>query len=202
MRKNPVLLYFTSNLNIIVTLITVVLILNALLFGEGDMRTILSLGFLAIYFAITLVLLLARFSMRDETDTRTEEYAAQIEDKIQYYIQIRDRISGFDIEDEEVKKQTDHFVQVSGDYIDRCSALAEYSPQANRRMEEVHELLHGFVDRVGMTSSGDEAEKDFVDYKIRTLNAIRDASNFIKGKMQGSTIALTHDEKMELMDEQ
>jgi hypothetical protein len=202
--RHLIVLYFKSNLNLVILLVSAVLILCVLIFGEGIQRIVLSIGFLGLYLLISIIIFFTRSGAKEIVNEREKDRITKIKEKLNFYRQIRDRISFLRINDQDVKQAIDLFLIVSGDYINKCGELANYSPQANRRLEEVLDVCQVYLERLDQSALSERFNadnKEFRDYKERTIAAIKDASSFIKDKLQGEIIGLTPEERMEIIEE-
>jgi hypothetical protein len=202
--KNLVFLYLKSNLNLVLMLVSAVLVFNILIFGRGLERLVLALGSVALYLVVSVILFFTKQGAKEIVNEQEKDRLIKVKEKILYYKQIRDRISFLRIGDEDVRSVIDFFLITIGNYLNKCSEVSSYSPQANRRIEEVLEVCQVYLEKLDQSSLDTRYKtenKEFLDYKERTVNIVKDASSFIKEKMVGELIGLTQEEKVEIIEE-
>ena len=202
--RNPIFLYFKSNLNLVILLVSAVLILNVLIFGIGILRFVLSIGFLILYLVVSAIIFFTRSGAKEIVHEKEKDRITKVKEKLIFYKQIRDRIAFLRINDQDVKQAIDYFLIVSGDYIGKCGELCTYSPQANIRMEEVLDLIQIYLEKLDQSALSERfnvEEKEFKDYKERTISAVKEAASFIKAKLQDEIIGLTPEERTEIIEE-
>jgi hypothetical protein len=202
--KSLLALYFRSNLNLIMILVSGVLILNVLIFGVGLERLLLTLVILACYMAAFAFFFFSRQGAKQIVSEREKERLSKVKEKILYYKQLRDRISFLRIADDDVRNAVEYFLISLGNYLNRCSELSNYSPQANKRTEEVLEVCQIYLEKLDETSIDGHfkvGSKEFTDFKERTINFIKDSGGFIKEKMNDELVGLTQEEKIEVIEE-
>jgi hypothetical protein len=203
-RRNPIFIYLKTNLNLVLMLVSAVLVLNALIFGSGMTRVVLACGITLLYFVISAILFLSGRGAKEIVSEMEKERLTKVKEKIIHYKQLRDRISFLRIQDGEVRNATDYFLITIGNYLNKCSEVSSYSPQANARIEDVLETCQAYLERLDQASLEARyktGEKEFLDYKERTINIIKDASAFIKDRTATELDGLTQEEKVEIIED-
>jgi hypothetical protein len=205
--KKPFLLYLRSRLNITVSIVAAAAFLLFLLFF-GPWGKIAAPAVLFVYLIATALLFFSRKGASEVVAESEEDRLNAISAKIDGYSRIRDRIAVLRIGDEGVRKAVEHFLLVSGDYIQKCRGLSSYSPQANERIERALEICQVFLGeadessterRYGTAARGaDETSEDFA---ARSIEAMGECAAVIKDRavrdLEGSSGA----ERLAIMKE-
>jgi Ca2+/Na+ antiporter len=205
MTKNTILLYGRSTLNIIISIVTVLLIVVATLFLHGFLKALVSLGIFLVYIVVTLVILLSKKGAREILEEYEENRGHTIDKVMTQYREIRDRIAFLRIGDKDISKALDYFLLVSGNYLNKCSELETYSPEANRNVEEVLEVCQLYLEEYDETLTEKhfnvEDTDPFTGYKERTIKAILQGAENIKMKMKKDFTTVTREEQLEIIEE-
>ncbi|MBE3064365.1 MAG: hypothetical protein IMZ69_05035 [Spirochaetes bacterium] len=205
--KKPFLLYLRSRLNITVSIVAAAAFLLFLLFF-GPWGKIAAPAVLFVYLIATALLFFSRKGASEVVAESEEDRLNAISAKIDGYLRIRDRIAVLRIGDEGVRKAVEHFLLVSGDYIQKCRELSSYSPAANERIERALEICQVFLGeadessterRYGTAARGaDETPEDFA---ARSIEAMGECATVIKERavrdLEGSSGA----ERLAIMKE-
>jgi hypothetical protein len=202
--KSILIIYLKSNLNLVLMLVTLALLIITVIFGTGIERAYLSLGVLVLYAIVTTIIFFSKRGAKEIVGEQEKERIAKLKEKILYYKQMRDRISFLRIGDKDVKNTLDYFLVTVGNCLNKCSEVSSYSPEANRRIEEILDICQVYLEKLDQSSLDVRykmEDKEFADYKERTIASINDASNSIKNKITGELIGLTPEEKMEIIEE-
>ena len=205
--KKPFLLYLRSRLNITVSIVAGAAFLVFLLFF-GAWGKIAAVAVLAVYLIATALLFFSRKGASEVVAESEEDRLKAIRAKIDGYSGIRDRIAVLRIGDEGMRAAVEHFLLISGDYIQKCRQLASYSPQANERIEralEVCQVFLGEMDessterRYGTAARGaDETPEDFA---ARSVEAIGECAAVIKDRAVRDLEGLSGAERLAIMKE-
>ncbi len=202
--KSLVALYIRSNLNLILMLVSGVLVLCVVIFGTGFQRILFSLAISACYLVVSVFFFFSRQGAKQIISEREKERLTRVKEKILYYKQLRDRISFLRIADEDVRNAIEYFLISLGNYLNKCSEVSSYSPQANKRVEEVLEVCQIYLEKLDQSSIDEHfkvGSKEFADFKERTISVIRDSAGFVKEKMEGELVGLTQEEKIEIIED-
>lgn len=204
-KKSPILLYGRSTLNIILSLATVLLIVGSTLFSHGVCKVVLPLGFFLLYIGTTIGILLSKKGAKEILVEREEDRVQKVNKIITQYREMRDRISFLRIGDDDIRKAIEYFLLVSGNYFNKCRECISYSPEANRKVEEILELCQIYLeeyDELLTEEKYDANDKDqFNQYKERIIKAIREAAEVIKVKIKNDFSGLTREEKLEIIEQ-
>lgn len=205
--KKPFLLYLRSRLNITVSIVAAAALLMFLLFF-GPWGKVASLAVLFVYLIATALLFFSRKGASEVVAESEEDRLKAIRAKIDGYSRIRDRIAVLRIGDEGMRKAVEHFLLVSGDYIQKCRALSSYSPQANERVERALEICQVFLGemdessterRYGTAARGvDETPEDFA---ARSIEAMGECAAVIKDRAVRDLEGLSGAERLAIMKE-
>jgi hypothetical protein len=204
-KKNLIFLYGRSNLNIILSLSTVVLIVCSILFFNGILRILMPLVIFSLYILVSIIILLGKKGAKEIISEEQEDRLNKVDRVITRYRDIRDRIAFLRIGDVEVSKALQYFLLVSGTYLNKCRELTLYSPAANQKISEVLEVcqiyLEEYDERLTEKRYGVKDTDNFKDYTARTVKAIKNAGECINEKLETDLAGLTQKEKMEIIEE-
>jgi hypothetical protein len=204
-KKNLILLYGRSNLNIVISLGTVALIVGSILIFNGILRILLPLVIFSLYILVSVMILLGKKGAKEILEEEEEDRLNKVEGVITRYRDMRDRIAFLRFGNEEVNKALEYFLLISGTYLNKCREIALYSPEANRKIEEVLEVcqiyLEEYDERLTEKRYGVKDKDHFTEYTARTVQAIRSAGDRIKERLETDLVGLTQKEKMEIIEE-
>jgi len=205
--KKPFLLYLRSRLNITVSIVAAAAVL-LFLFFFGPWGKIAALAVLAVYLIATALLFFSRRGASEVVAESEEDRLKAVRAKIDGYSRIRDKIAVLRIGDEGMRKATELFLLVSGDYLQKCQELSSYSPQANERIEralEVCQVFLGEMDessterRYGTAARGaDETPEIFA---ARSIEALGECAAVIKDRSVRDFEGLSGAERLAIMKE-
>ncbi|MBN2444238.1 MAG: hypothetical protein JXJ04_22950 [Spirochaetales bacterium] len=204
-KKNTILLYGRSTLNLIISIITVGLIASSMLLFKDAFRIIVPVVIFFSYLVITIKILSSKHGAKEILIEQEEDRINKVNKIITQYREMRDRIAFLRIGDEEVKKAINFFLLISGNYFNKCKELLTYSPEANRKIEEILELcqiyLEEYDEEITEIKFNMEDDDRVEQYKERTVKAIFDAAEIIKNKMKDDFSGITRSEKFEIIEE-
>lgn len=204
-KKNPILFYGRSTLNIVLSLLTIFLIIGSTLLFQGILKVIIPVGIFILYITTTIVILFSKKGAKEILNEQEEDRVKKMNKVITKYREMRDRIAFLRIGDDAVQNMVEYFLLVSGNYFNKCRELVSYSPEANRKIEQVMELcqiyLEEYDERLTEKRYGVKDKDHFDKYKQRTITAIQEAADCIKEKTENDLSDLTRQEKLEIIEE-
>ncbi|MBN2536622.1 MAG: hypothetical protein JXB88_27310 [Spirochaetales bacterium] len=204
-KSNPILYYGRSTLNIVLSLFTISLIIGSTLLFKGILKVIVPVGIFILYITATVIILFSKQGAKEILSEQEEDRVKKVNRVITRYREMRDRIAFLRIGDDEMRKAVEYFLLVSGNYFNKCRELLSYSPEANRKIEQVLEIcqiyLEEYDDRLTEKRYGVKDKDHFDAYQQRTIKAIQDAADSIKKKMANDLSDLTREEKLEIIEE-
>lgn len=203
--KNPITLYFRSNLNISLLVITVLLSVFAVYVLADFLKIIVPLSIVFFYLAISVYFISSKRGVKEIIRENEEDRLHELEETITEYNDIRDTVSYLRINDKDIRKSIEYFLLVSGNYLNKCRELKTYSPEANNEIEEVLKICQIYLEELDETATeeqyGIRDNEDFTDYKKRTIASISNACNIIKDKTSTELSGLTRKEQMDIIEE-
>ncbi|MBN1699607.1 MAG: hypothetical protein JW881_18955 [Spirochaetales bacterium] len=204
-KKNLLLLYARSNLNIVLSLSTVVLIVVSISVFTGLLRIFMPLIIFFFYIFISFFILLGRRGAQEILSEADEDRRRHVGKVITRYREMRDRISFLRIGNEEIGKTLEYFLLVSGNYLNKCRELSTYSPQANAKIEEVLGVCQNYLEEYDQQLTGKrygiEDNDNLDEYTAKTVDIIRKAGECIEENIEEELVGLTRKEKMEIIEE-
>jgi hypothetical protein len=197
-------LYLKSRLNITLASVTGGAILLCLLFAPASFALVAPLALL-LYVVATAVLL---FSGRGASAVSVGEEAERrrrIMARVERFRELRERIGRLRIGDPEMRQAIEYFLLVSGEYLEGCAELVTYSPECNRRIEEVQEVVQIYLKELDESSTERRFQvrdpHDFADYRERTISGIKERALFIKQKALEAFDRLSPEEQLRILEE-
>lgn len=204
-RKNLILFYGRSTLNIVLSLLTITLIIGSTLLFQGLLKVIVPVGIFIFYIVVTIVILFSKQGAKEILNEQEEDRVKKVNKVITQYREMRDRIAFLRIGDNEIQKAVEYFLLVSGNYFNKCRELVSYSPETNRTIEQVLEIcqiyLEEYDERLTEKKYGVKDKDHFDKYKQRTITAIQNAADSIKTKIENDLSDLSRKEKLEIIEE-
>jgi hypothetical protein len=197
-------LYLKSPLNLALAGAAGGLLLLTLLFAPAALPLAAPLVAIA-YAGLTAALFLSRRGAQAVAAEAEEERRRRILERIGRFRELRERIAYLRIGEEEMRKAVEHFLLVSGEYLDRAAELAVYSPPCNQAIEEVLEIVQIYLKELDESATerryAVRDPRDFADYQERTLAAVRERARLIKEKAVEFFDELTPEERMRVLEE-
>jgi len=204
-KKNLILFYSRSTLNIILSVTTIILIAGSTLLLEGLFKALIPICLFILYIITTIIILTSRYGAKGILNEQEEDRVKKVKKIITQYREMRDRISFLRIGDEDLHKSIEYFLLVSGQYFNKCREVVSYSPEANRKIEEVLQVcqiyLEEYDERLIEKKYNVEDDENFMEYNERAINTIKDAAEIIKKKIKNDFSDLTSKEKFEIIEE-
>jgi len=203
--KNPIILYFRSNLNISILVVSALFCILFYIILPDMLRIIVPASIIFLYLAVSIYFISTKSGVKEIIKENEEERLHKVEEIIKDYIDIRDTISYLRINDGDIRKVIEYFLLVSGNYLNKCKELNTYSPESNNQIQEALKICQIYLEELDETVTeeqyGIKDSEDFSDYKKRTINSITACSNTIKAKTQTELSGLTRSEQMEIIEE-
>ncbi len=202
--KRPFLLYLRSRLNLWVSAVAAALIvLSGLLLGPWALAGVLVV--IAGYAVATLLLFFSRKGAEQIVGETEQARKKKVQEKIRTYADLRERISYLRFADPQVQKAVEYFLLVSGSYIDTCRELELYSPQANKRMEDVLDICQAYLGELDESSSekryGVQDGESMEDFHRRSVEAIKDAAADIKQRTTDDLQGVSREDTLAIIEE-
>jgi hypothetical protein len=205
--KKPFLLYLRSRLNITVSIVAGAAFLIFLIFF-GSWGVIAAPATLIVYIVATALLFFSRKGASEVVAEDEEDRVKAIHAKIDRYSGIRDRIAVLRIGDEGMRTAVEHFLLISGGYIQKCRELASYSPQANERIERALEVCQVFLGEADESSTerryataGRGADETPESFAARSIEAMGECAAVIKDLAVRDLEGLSGAERLAIMKE-
>jgi hypothetical protein len=163
------------------------------------------MGLFILYIVVTFIILSTKKGAKEIMNEQEEDRIKKINKIITRYREMRDRIAFLRIGDIDIRKAVEYFLLVSGNYFNKCREVVSYSPQVNRKIEEVLEIcqiyLEEYDERLTESKYNVEDTDNFDSYKQRTITAIQNAADDIKKKIANDLSGLSREEKLEIIEE-
>jgi hypothetical protein len=181
------------------------MIIGSTLLFQGLLKVVVPVGIFILYITTTFFILFSKRGAKEILNEQEEDRVKKISKVITRYREMRDRIAFLRVGDNEVRKAVEYFLLVSGNYFNKCRERVSYSPEANRKIEQVLELcqiyLEEYDERLTEKRYGVKDKDHFDSYKKRTITAIQDAADDIKKKIENDLSDLSREEKLEIIEE-
>ena len=107
--KNPITLYFRSNLNISLLVITVLLSVFAVYVLADFLKIIVPLSIVFFYLAISVYFISSKRGVKEIIKENEEDRLHELEETITEYNDIRDTVSYLRINDKDIRKSIEYF---------------------------------------------------------------------------------------------
>ena len=151
------------------------------------------------------LLLLSGRGARAVVDEAEEERAKRVLARLDHFRELRDRLSYLRIGDEEVRRAVEHFLLVSGEYLERCNELVAYAPACNQAIEEALEIVQVYQQGLDGAATGRRYAVDdpraFAEYEERTIAALRERTRLVQEKAVEFFDELTPEERLRVLEE-
>jgi hypothetical protein len=202
--KRPFVAYLRSRLNLWVAAAAAVLIVIAgLALGPWALAGVLVA--VAAYGVVTLLLFFSRRGAEQIVGESEQARLRKVREKIDTYARLRERISVLRIGDTDMAKAVEYFLLVSGAYVEACRGRELYSPQANKRMEDVQEICQVFLGEMDESSTdrryGVKDGESFEEMRRRSLEAVMEAAADIKGRITEDIEGLSREDRLAIIEE-
>jgi hypothetical protein len=203
--KNPLVLYFRSNLNITLLLISGILSALSLIIITGLIKFFITGIIVFLYLTVSVYFISTKRGIKEIIKENQEDRLKETEVTIQEYIEMRNTVSYLRINDKDIREAIEYFLLVSGNYLNKCRELKTYSPEANSRIQEVLKICQIYLEELDETVTeekyGIRENEDFSDYKKRTTESIKKCCHIIKNSESTELTGLTRKEQMEIIEE-
>jgi hypothetical protein len=202
--KRPFLLYLRSRLNLWVAAAAALLIvISGLLLGPWALGGVVVVA--AAYAVTTLLLFFSRRGAEQIVGETDQARRKKTREKIDSYARLRDRVSYLRIGDPEMRKAVEYFLLVSGTYIEKCRELDLYSPQANKRMEDVLEICQAYLGELDESSSerryGVKDGESMEEFGRRSVSDIKEAAADIKTRITEDLEGVSREDRLAIIEE-
>ena len=202
--KRPFLLFLRSRLFLRLTAAFTAAVLIAFAvfrqYGSGA-----ALLLLAAYAIVTVFLFFSRKGAEQIVGESERDRLKEINARIDAAAAVREKIAFLRIGDEAMRKAIEHFLLVSGSYIEKCRELETYSPNANKRIQDVLDVCQVFLG--GMDDSSTEKRygvddgESFPEVQSRTLEAVTLAAVDVKNAMTTDLLGVTRTDTLSILEE-
>jgi hypothetical protein len=202
--KRPFVAYLRSRLNLWIAGAAVLLIvLSGLALGPWALAGVLVV--LAGYAVVTLLLFFSGRGAREIVEEGDEARRKKVREKIAAAAALRERISVLRIADPAMAKAIEYFLLVSGTYIDACRERDLYSPQANKRMEDVREICQVFLGEMDEGATGGrygvQDGESPEEMRRRSVEAVMEASADVKGRITEDLEGVSREDRLAIIEE-
>jgi hypothetical protein len=202
--KRPFRVYLRSRLNLWISAAAAALIIIAgLTLGPWALGG--ALIAVAAYAVVTLLLFFSRRGAETIVGEGEQARKKKIAEKIAAYTGLRDRVSFLRVGDPDMLKAVEYFLLVSGSYLEKCRELGLYSPQANKRMDDVLEICQAYLGELDEDSSdrryGVQDGESIEEFKRRTLEGITEASADIKKCQTEELEGVSRQDRLAIIEE-
>ncbi len=202
--KRPFLLYLRSRLNLWVAgAAALLIVISGLFLGPWALGGVLVAA--AAYAVATLLLFFSRRGAEQIVGETEQARRKKIREKIGACAQLRDRVSYLRIGDPEMQKAVEYFLLVSGSYLEKCRELDLYSPQANKRMEDVLEICQGYLGELDESSSekryGVQDGESMEEFGRRSVDAIKEAAADIRDRITEDLEGVSREDRLAIIEE-
>ncbi len=202
--KRPFRLYLRSRLNLWVAGAAALLIVIAgLVLGPWALGGVIVV--IAAYAVATLLLFFSRRGAEQIVGETEQARKKKIFEKIDSYARLRDRVSYLRIGSPEMQKAVEYFLLVSGTYIEKCRELGLYSPQANKRMQDVLEICQAYLGELDESSSekryGVKDGESMEDFGRRAVEDITQAATDIKSRITEDLEGVSREDRLTIIEE-
>jgi len=202
--KNAIRYYLRSTPNKIVTALALLALAAGVLLFSHVLLPI-ALITVSAWCLVTILALFTKAGVRGIVAEREEERAESTRQKIQSADETRDRIAYLRIGDEGVRKALEYFLVVSGEYLQKCRELSQFSPAANEKISQVLEICQIYLKDLDESSTEKryeiEEDPNIENSADRTARLIREYALEIKKRSIDDFPDITLEEKMEILEE-
>jgi len=202
--KRPFLLFLRSRLFLRLTAAFTAAVLIAFAvfrqYGSGA-----ALLLLAAYAIVTVFLFFSRKGAEQIVGESERDRLKEINARIDAAAAVREKIAFLRIGDEAMRKAIEHFLLVSGSYIEKCRELETYSPNANKRIQDVLDVCQVFLGGLDDSSTekryGVDDGESFPEVQSRTLEAVTLAAVDVKNAMTTDLLGVTRTDTLSILEE-
>ena len=160
---------------------------------------------LVLYAIVAALLLLSGRGAQAVVDEAEEERRRRVLERLDQVRGLRDRLSFLRLGDEEVRRAVEHFLLVSGEYLERCNELVSYAPPCNQAIAEALEIVQAY--QQGLDGAATERRyavddpRAFAEYRERTVAALRERARLVQEKSLEFFDELTPEERLRVLEE-
>jgi hypothetical protein len=202
--KRPILLYLRSRLFLGLTAAFAAAVLIAFAvfrqYGSG-----VALLLLAAYAVAAIFLFFSHKGAEQIVGESERDRLLAINARIDAAAAAREKIAVLRIGDEAMRKAVEHFLLVSGSYIEKCRELETYSPNANKRIQDVLDVCQVFMGGLDDSSTekryGVDDGESFPEVQKRTLEAVTSAAADVKHAVTTDLLGVSRSDTLSILEE-
>jgi Ca2+/Na+ antiporter len=202
--KRPFLLFLRSRLFLRLTVIFAAAALIAFVILRQYASGI-ALLLLAAYIAAVTFLFFSRKGAEQIVRESERDTLKGIMAKIDAAAAVRDKIAVLRIGDGEMRKGIEYFLLASGSYIEKCRELKTYSPNADKRIQDVLDVCQVFLGGMDDSSTekryGVDDRESFPDVRQRSLDAVAQAAADIKNAVTTDLVGVSRTDTLSILEE-
>jgi uncharacterized membrane protein len=202
--KRPFLLFIRSRLFLMLT----AAFAGAMVLAFAVLRQYASgvaLLILAAYIAAAVFIFFSRRGAEEIVRESERDRQKLIAARIDAAAAARGKIAVLRIGDEEMRKLIEFFLLTSGSYIEKCRDLKTYSPNANKRIEDVLEICQVFLGGMDDSSTekryGVDDKEDYPDVRRKSLDAVAQAAEDIRNAVTKDLVGVSRTDTLSIIEE-
>ncbi len=202
--KRPILLFIRSRLflGLSAAFAAAVLIAFAVFrqYGGG-----VALLLLAAYAVAAVFLFFSRRGAEQIVGESERDRLAAVNARIDAAAAAREKIAVLRIGEEAMRKAVELFLLVSGSYIEKCRELETYSPNANKRIQDVLDVCQVFLGGLDDSSTekryGVDDGESFPDVRQKALDAVTQAATDVKNAVTTDLLGVSRTDTLSILEE-
>jgi hypothetical protein len=160
---------------------------------------------LAVYSVAVVFLFFSRKGAEQIVVESERDRLKDINARIDAAAAAREKIAVLRIADESMRMSVEHFLLVSGSYIEKCRELETYSPNANKRIQDVLDVCLVFLGGLDDSSTekryGVDDRESFPDVRHKSLDAVAQAADDVKNAVTTELVGVSRTDTLSILEE-